>query len=78
MNWFPEGLNVTSEVQVSQATIPQFFNFIGSSSGMMPPTVQMSTGMEQNTSIPDFSQIVGFSPTLLETYSQQMEKVRGS
>ena len=77
VNWFPEGLNVTSAVQVSQATIPQFFNFIGSSSGMMPPTVQMSTGMEQNTSIPDLSQTVGFPPKLLETYSQQMEKVRG-
>ena len=43
----------------------------------MPPTFQISTGMEQNTSVPDPSQVVGFSPSLLETYSQQMEKVRG-
>ena len=78
MSWFTEGLNVTSAAQASQATLPQFFNFIGSSSGMMPPTVQKSTGMEQNISIPDFSQIVGFSPPLLEMYSQQMEKVRGN
>ena len=77
-NWFPEGLNVISAAQVSQATIPQFFNFIGSSSGMMPPTVQISTGMEQNTSVPDLYQTVVFPPKLLETYSQQMEKVRGS
>ena len=47
-NWFIEGLNVISAAQVSQATIPQFFNFIGSSSGVMPPTFQISTGMEQN------------------------------
>ena len=45
-NWFPEGLNVTSAAQVSQATIPQFFTFIGSSSGMRPPAVQTFTGME--------------------------------
>ena len=77
VNWFPEG-NVISAAQVSQATLPQFFNFVGSSSGMMPPTVQKSAGMEQNTSIPDFAQTVGFPPTLLETYSSANGEVRGS
>ena len=33
-NWVPQGVNVsTSAVQSSQATIPQFFNFIGSNAG---------------------------------------------
>ena len=58
-------------------TIPQFFNFIGSSSGMPPPAVQTSTSMEQNTSKFDLPQTVGFPPALLEIYSQQMKKVRG-
>ena len=77
VNWVPEGLNVSLAVQVSQATIPQFLNFVGSSSGMPLPTIQTSTSMEQNTSNFDLPQKVGFPPKLLETYSQQMKKVRG-
>ena len=59
-NWVPEGLNVSSAVQVSQATIPQFFNFVGSSSGMPPPIMQTSTSMEQNPLMKDLPQTVGF------------------
>ena len=76
-NSVPEGFNVSSAVQVSQATIPKFFNFVGSSSGMPPPTIQPATSMEQNTSKFDLPQTVEFPPSLLETYSQQMKKVRG-
>ena len=76
-NWVPEGFHVSSAVQVSQATIPQFFNFVGSSSGMSLPTEQTSTSMEQNTLNLDLPQTVGFSPEFLETYSQQMKKVSG-
>ena len=39
-NWVPEGINVSkSAVQDSQATIPQFFNFNGSSSGIPQPAM---------------------------------------
>ena len=44
---------------------------------MPPPAVQTSTNMEQNTSIFDLPQSVGFPPALLDAYSQQMKKVRG-
>ena len=63
-NWVPEGFNVSSAVQVSQATIPQFFNFVGSSSGMPPLAVQTSTSMEQNTSNFDLPQISWVSPCI--------------
>ena len=44
---------------------------------MPPPAVQTSTSMEQNTSIFDLPQSVGFPPALLDAYSRQMKKVRG-
>ena len=78
-NWVPEGINVSkSAVQDSQATIPQFFNFIGSTSGIPQPTVQPPANMERNTSIFNLPQTVGFPPSLLDTYSQQMREMRGT
>ena len=47
-NWVPEGFNVSkSAVQDSQAIIPQFFNFVGSSSGMPQITVQKPANMKR-------------------------------
>ena len=78
-NWVPEGINVSkSAVQDSQATLPQFFNFIGSSSGISQPIVQPPANVDKTTSIFDIPNTVGFPPALLETYSQQMKKVRGT
>ena len=78
-NCVPEGFNVSkSAVQASEATTPQFFNFIGSSSGMPQDTVQKPANMEGNTSIFNLPQTVGFPPKLLDAYSQQMKEVRGT
>ena len=78
-NWVPKGMNVSKfAVQDSQATIPQFFNFVGSSSGMPQLIVQPPATMEKNTSIFNLPQTVGFPPTLLDTYSQQRKEMRGT
>ena len=77
-NWVPEGFNISKSAnQASQATTPQFVNFIGSSSGMPQDTVQNPTNIEGNTSIFNLPQTVGFPPVLLEAYSQQMKEVSG-
>ena len=64
-NWVPEGFNVSkSAVQASQATIPQFFNFVGSSSGMPQFAVQTPASMERNTSFLISPIQLGFPPAI--------------
>ena len=67
----------TSVVQNSQARIPQFFNFIGSSSGVSQAAIQVPASVEENISIFDLPKTVGIPPKLLEVYGQQMRKVKG-
>ena len=64
-------------VRDSQAHIPQFFNFIGSSSGVSQAANQVPASGEENVSIFDLPKIVGIPPKLLEVYGQQMRKVKG-
>ena len=51
-NWGSMGFNAsTSVVQDSQARIPQFFNFMGSSSGVSQAAIQVPANVEGNVSI---------------------------
>ena len=58
VNWVPSEANVsTSAVQAPQATIPQFFNFIGSSAGNVPamtgaPVMPFSISQNEEKSPP--------------------------
>ena len=52
-NWVPQGVNVlTSVVQASQATIPQFFNFIESSAGNVQLVKKTIANVSAPPSIP--------------------------
>ena len=64
--------------QATQAQIPQFFNFIGSSSGVPQAAVQAPASVEGNTTIFNLPKTVGFPPQLLDKYGRQMRKVRGT
>ena len=60
VNWGSMGFNAsTSVVQDSQARIPQFFNFIRSSSGVSQAAVQVPASVEENVSIFNLPKIVG-------------------
>ena len=73
------GFNVTTPVtQATQAQIPQFLNFIGSSSGVPQAAVQAPASVEGNTTIFNLPKTVGFPPQLLDEYGRQMRKVRGT
>ena len=79
VNWGSQGLNVTAQMtQDSQAKIPQFFNFIGSSSGVSQAASPIPANVEENVSIFNLPQTVGLPPKLLEVYGQQMRKVKGN
>ena len=77
-NWGSMGFNVTTPMtQAAQAQIPQFFNFIGSSSGVSQAAIQAPASVEGNTTLFNLPKTVGFPPELLEVYGRQMRKVRG-
>ena len=79
VNWGSQGFNVTAQVaQDPQAKIPQFFNFIGSSSGVSQAASPIPANVEENVSIFNLPKTVGIPPKLLEVYEQQMRKVKGN
>ena len=68
-NWGSMGFNVTTPVtQAAQAQIPQFFNFIQSSSGVSQATFQAPASVEGNTTLFNLPKTVGFPPKFLEAY----------
>ena len=64
----------TPMTQAAQAQIPQFFNFIGSSSGVSQAAIQAPTSVEGNTMLFNLPKTVGFPPKLLEAYGQANEE----
>ena len=65
-------------IQGPQAKIPQFFNFIGSSSGVSQAASPIPANVEENVSIFNLPQTMGLPPKLLEVYGQQMRNLKGN
>ena len=74
-NWGSMGFNVTTPMtRVAQAQIPQFFNFIGSNSGVSEAAIQAPASVEGNATLFNLPKTVGFPPELLEVYGWQNEE----